>query len=458
MSLLERVYERSPVLVQNVMATAYGVRQRLLRHRGEYSEFVKRLDEQQWLPPERLQELQDALVRRTVKYAAQEIPYYRELFREQRLDARDIRSAADLGMLPFTDKSIVQKHGSRMRPDRLAVKALRQTTGGTTGRPVPYWVTPTAVQFNYATYEARFRAWAGVNFGDRMVSINGKPIVPMTQQGPPYWRHNIAFNQLYVSAYHLGDDTLGPIVQRMARFAPRVIVAYVSAVHRIARYMLEHSLEGIVRPHAILVSSETLSDAQRDDIERAFTSRVFNGYSLGEPVCFVSECSHGSMHISPEYGVIELVEQDGKYEVVATGLVNDAMPLLRYRTGDEATPSTIACSCGRGLPTIGPILGRVDEFVITPEGSAVGPASLSLAFQSIANLRESQIHQMSSDRIRLLLNVTSQYGAADEACLIAELRKRLGLRLRIDVEYVTAIPKTVSGKQRLVVSGLRGSR
>jgi len=280
----------------------------------------------------------------------------------------------------------------------------------------------------------------------------------MTQEGPPFWRHNLAFNQLYVSAYHLSDKNLPSIVDRIAAFAPRVIVAYVSTVHRIARFINEGGSSGQIRPRAILVSSETLFDWQRADIERAFGCKVFNGYSLGEPVCFVTECADGGMHISPEYGVIEFIEADGAQEIVATGLINDAMPMLRYRTGDTGSPANddAPCRCGRKLPMVGPIAGRVDEMVATPEGTAIGPAALSLAFQSVPNLRESQIVQDSSDAITLKLSVSPEYRPADEQFLLAELRKRLGSRLAIHLDYMPAVPRTVSGKQRLVVSNLRG--
>ena len=328
------------------MATGYGIRQRLLRNRGEFPKFFRELDAQQWLSADELQQLQDVALRRTVAFAATNVPYYREMFAALKLRPDDIRTAADLRVLPLLDKAIVQREGARLRPDLLAVPAIAQTTGGTTGRPVPYFTSPSCIQFNYATYEARFRRWAGVEFGDRMVTINGKPIVPMTQHGPPFWRHNLAFNQLYVSAYHLSDANLPAIVERMAEFQPRVIVAYTSAAHRIARFMNDQGLPGRVRPHAVLVSSETLFGGHRAEMERAFGCKVFNGYSLGEPVCFVTECPEGSMHVSPEYGVIELVESDEGHEIVATGLINDAMPFLRYRTGDLAEH-------GNGVPCPG---------------------------------------------------------------------------------------------------------
>jgi phenylacetate-CoA ligase len=216
--------------------------------------------------------------------------------------------------------------------------------------------------------------------------------------------------------------------------------------------MNEHGRAGQVRPKAIMVSSETLYDAQRAEIEKAFGCRVFDGYSLGEQVVFISQCPEGSMHISSEYGVVELVERNGAQEIVATGLMNPAMPLLRYRTGDTALPDDGApCKCGRGLPTVRSLVGRIDDMVATPEGAAVGPAPLSLAFQAIPELREAQIAKSSPAAITVSLVVTPSFGPTNEALVHSELHKRLGHRIKIDVKYVDAIPKTVSGKQQLIV-------
>jgi phenylacetate-CoA ligase len=449
---LDTIYERSPVAVQNVMATVYGYRERRLRNGGQYAQFFADLERQQWLDARALQELQDAALRKMVQFAATEVPYYRELFAREKIRPEHIRTAADLKILPMVDKATVQREGARFRPDRIRIDSHEKQTGGTTGRPVPYWVSSSAIQFNYATYESRFRRWAGVEFGDRMVSLNGKVVVPVAQTKPPFWRHNLAFNQLYVSIYHLSDENLPAIVDRMERYAPTVIVAYCSAVHRVARFMNEHGRAGQVRPRAVMVSSETLFDWQRADIERAFGCRVFDGYSQGEQVAFISQCPMGSMHISPEYGVVELVEHDGMHEIVATGLMNQAMPLLRYRTGDTAIPDGGAsCSCGRGLPTIRSLVGRIDDMVVTPEGTTVGPTALGLAFKVIPELCEAQIVQSSPEAIAVSLVVTPKFGPSHEARVREELHKRLGQRIRIDVGYVDAIPKTVSGKQRLIV-------
>ena len=143
-------------------------------------------------------------------------------------------------------------------------------------------------------------------------------------------------------------------------------------------------------------------------------------------------------------------------EIIATGLINKGMPLLRYRTGDLAVPAELGSSaCGRGLPRVAEIIGRVDDVVRTPEGASVGPAPMSLAFQRVPNLRRAQVRQDSLEELTVLLEVDTSFTNQDEEFLIGELRKRLGPSIRLVVDKVPTVPRTTGGKERLVVSSLK---
>ena len=389
------------------------------------------------------------------------VPYYRNLFAELGLQPADIRSSADLAALPILEKETVRAHPERFLPDAPHPRLIPQTTGGTTGTPLSYWATLEAVRFNYATYETRCRGWAGVRFGDRMASFHGQPIVPAVNQEPPFWRRNPAFNQLYCSVYHLNHATLPAYIDELAKFDPEVVVGYTSAVHRVATHLIETGQIGRLRPRSVLVSSEALRPAARADMELAFGCTVSNSYSLGELVAYVSQCPEGDLHVTTEYGVIELLDLDGHgaTEIVATGLINKGMPLLRYRTGDLATaaePGT--AQCGRGLPTLADLVGRIDDVVHTPEGAVVGPAPMSLAFQRVPNLRRAQVRQDSPDALEVLIETADCWGPDDLRFLEQELRKRLGERIALRFEQVDELPRTRGGKERLVVSSLGGER
>jgi len=452
---LSELYARMPVPAQNLFATGYGLRQLPIRHSGNYRRHVGDLDARQWWDAERLVDDQASRVRHMVTWCGARIPYYRELFAELGLDARDIQGPADLAALPILEKETVRARPEHFLPDEPRPRLIPQTTGGTTGTPLRYWATTDAVQFNYAVYESRCRKWAGVRFGDRLASFNGQPIVPAAEQKGPFWRWNLAFNQMYFSVYHLNERNLPSYVGELERFGPKLLTGYTSAIHRLATHLLAADQVGRIRPKAIIVSSETLLPAARQDMELAFGCRVTNAYSLGELVAFVTECDHGEMHVSTENGVLELLPFDGDTEIVATGLTNLAMPLLRYRTGDLATAAEEGSSaCGRGLPRLADLTGRSDDVVRTPEGSVVGPAPMSLAFQKVPNLRRAQVHQDSVDRLTVLLEVADAFGNEDQTLLEAELRRRLGPMIGLDFERVDTIPRTSGGKERLVISRL----
>lgn len=450
---LAELYGRAPVPLQNAMATGYGVREFSRRYTGGFRRIVAELEQHQWADPEELEADQLRRLRDLLTWCGQEVPHYRDLFRELGFAPGDVHHVSDLAALPLLEKETVRADPERFLPDHPG-RLVAQTTGGTTGTPLRYWATLDAVRFNYATYEARSRRWAGVRLGDRMASLHGQPIVPADDQDGPFWRHNYAFNQLYLSVYHLNPTTLPAYVDALERFAPRVVVGYLSAVHRIATHLLETGGQGRVLPAAVMVSSETLTTAARHDIESAFGCRVFNGYSLGELVAYVSECPLGGLHVSTEYGVLELEDGSVGREIVATGLINKGMPLVRYRTGDLAEASAEACRCGRTLPLLSELQGRADDVVHTPEGAVVGPAPMSLAFQRVPRLRRAQVHQDDPGCMRVLIEPADGFTDDDQAFLDAELRKRLGTALRIDYERVDALPRTSGGKERLIVSSV----
>lgn len=454
---LQSLYERSPVAAQNLMATGYGVREWRRRHTGGYTRLVDEVTAREWWDPEQLNLLSMARLRSMLRFCDTHVPHYRDQFRQLGFEPDAVRDVADLAGLPLLDKEEVREAPERFRPDGgPEVPAVAQTTGGTTGTPLRYWASLDAVRGNYATYEARSRRWSGARFGDRLASLHGQPIVPFAQAGPPYWRRNRAFNQLYCSVYHLSDDTAPAYLGALERFQPEVLAGYTSAVHRLATAVLARGDQGRIHPRAIIVSSETLLPAARADIEMAFGCRVHDAYSLGELVAYVSQCPHGEMHVSSDYGVLELLDDgDGRSEIVATGLLNRAMPLIRYRTGDSAEPADDGPGrCGRGLPRLASLQGRLDDVVRTPEGAAVGAAPMSLAFQKVPHLRRAQVVQESVDALLVRLEPAPEFTEDDRALLHTELRRRLGPTITLDYEIVDTLPRTSGGKERLVVSRL----
>ena len=121
-----------------------------------------------------------------------------------------------------------------------------------------------------------------------MPSSSGVPIVPTHQKAPPFWRLNYLHNQLWLSSFHLTEDTIGHYLAHLQEFKPVVLEAYPSTAYIMAKYLDGRGRRLPLR--AVLTSSETLHETQRETIERAFCCKVFDYYGLAERTIFATEC------------------------------------------------------------------------------------------------------------------------------------------------------------------------
>jgi phenylacetate-CoA ligase len=272
---------------------------------------------------------------------------------------------------------------------------------------------------------------------------------------------NLAARTLLCSSYHLAPDTVDAYLDRLASYRPALIDSYPSSIEPLARRMMDTDRADI-RPIAIITSSETLVPAVRALISRAFACPVFDHYGAAEMAAFITQCERGAYHVNPEFGIVEILREDGgpagvgePGEVVATGFVNPVMPLVRYGTGDLAAWGADPCPCGRAFPVIAELSGRMDDVLITPEGRRVG--RLDPIFKGLRSLRETRIVQDAADHIRVEIVPAGELLAADRRLLLEELSARLGSSMRIDIVPVTAIPRTSAGKLRTVVNQLPAS-
>jgi phenylacetate-CoA ligase len=232
-----------------------------------------------------------------------------------------------------------------------------------------------------------------------------------------------------------------------------VIDSYPSSIAYLAEVARDCGIAS-AQPRAVITSSETLTDSQRAAITEAFRTRVFDQYGSAEQVSFISQCEAGSYHVHPEYGITEFVPIDhapsGARAIVATGFTNYAMPLLRYRTGDLATPTTGRCECGRAFPMVEHIVGRMDDLLVTPQGRRVG--RLDPIFKGLQCVRRAQIVQDARDHV--LVRIVPGAGFDDEATrsIRHELAKRLGDDVAIGFQVVDELAPGAGGKVRAVVS------
>jgi phenylacetate-CoA ligase len=346
--------------------------------------------------------------------------------------------------------------------DTYNIDDLRQNfTSGTTGTPLRLYENEATMQRTYA-YWSRFRKWFGFEHWPPRATFGGRVVVPRHQDRPPFWRYNAIEHQWVFSPFHLSDDTAPDFIKKLERVKPFLLDGYVSSIYVLARYVNRMGITSI-RPKAVQTTSETLLDAQRAEIEKAFQCKVYNQYSHGEKAVYICECPEGSLHINDEFGVVEIIKdgqpaQPGEIgEMVVTGFCNTVMPLIRYQTSDLALQTDdTPCACGRGLSRVGSVEGRVIDVLRMPDGKIVPPTALTLLFDKayVIGIAEAQIHQVSRDLIIIRMVPLDPNIAIDQAVLETDLRSMMGSEINFKVEIVDHIPRTAAGKYKFVLSDI----
>jgi phenylacetate-CoA ligase len=451
------MYLRSPKMLQNLLVSVKGLQLERQRRRGRYGEFLSAIRQRNGFSRDQFQRYQAERLRHLLALAAGTVPYYQESFRTAGVQPGDFGSVLDLSRFPLLPKSEVRMRArelvSRTRaPSRL----LQFNTTGTTGSPMTLYSDHQARQENYAHFDNFFEL-VGLDPHARRAVFGGRILQPGTDWRPPFWRHSRFQQTLLFSSYHLAQSTVDAYLNALRQFQPAVLEGYPSSLSTLARFMLER---GETLPvSGVVTSSETLLDDQREAIELAFASRVFDQYGAAEQCVFVGQCRKGRYHVRPDYGVVELVrdgvpvtEAGQEGEVVCTGFINEAMPLIRYQIGDLACWAAGGCDCGLDTPILESVLGRRDDLIITPEGSRVGRLSPVLKGFPV---REAQYVQERSGALTVLLVPAPGFDAVMLSRLETELRKRVGPTIPIDFRQVASLPRGAGGKFRAVISHYR---
>ena len=420
------------------------------RYGPEHDRWLKHLLDSQWYARERISKEQLKALRETVDYAFRHVPFYREAYGKLGFHLGEIRSFDDFRQLPIVNKEEVRRNPLLFVSEEFAPRRIYAgLTSGSTGTPLTLYKDRSAFQRNWAFLE-RTRLWYGVPSGSPRVTFWGRHVVPFKQSASPFWRHDMYINNWLFSVYHLGKENLCHYVQKIAEIQPTEIYSYPSALVHVAKKVLDLGEEKI-RPKMVITSGETLLPEQRALIQQAFGCPVNDSYGAGEMVASVTQCEHQTYHNHPEYGFLETVRGsrvvfDEPGEVLGTGFLNRAMPLIRYRVGDIVTlDSAGVCSCGRAFPIVKNILGRTDDILYTPEGVPRG--RLSHIFKGLQSVKEGQIIQDRKAHLQILV-VAAGSVPEDTNLIRRRIDEYFGSNMKVDFETVVDIPRTASGKFR----------
>jgi phenylacetate-CoA ligase len=421
-------------------------------HPGPRGRAYRFLQRSQWASPDELREIQLAALN-DVLSAARGIPFYRERLEGASLGSRGLSSLEDLARLPPLERADVQRLGIRgLRGP--GVICLRRVTSGSTGQPVEVrWSRQMMAWVDAAN--RRSLEWLGVMPGDRRVIVR--------QQSSTYlgWLRRIAYNSARIIPREVFNaDYRERAIAALRRNPPKLVLGNTKSVH-----VLALALEGRapIEADAVVTGAGALHEHYREAMERAFRCPVYNRYGAIETGQLAHPCGEaGLRHIPSELLLLEVVREDGSPadagelgDVLVTCLRNRAMPLIRYRLGDLAALAEAPCPCGRGLPVLENLVGRINEALVRPDGGVVLSGAMVDELMAVAgsSLLEFKIVQQADLSVQILVAQRDDPDPEDvRRRLAAAFDELIGVPGGTVVERVDDLPADRAEKLQVIVS------
>jgi phenylacetate-CoA ligase len=405
-------------------------------------------------------------------HARENVTHYRTLINQAGCSLDDIRQDAlgALGLLPILTKASLRENFEALKASDLDTRRWRYNmSGGSTGKPVRVIQDSDYAAYNHAN-KSLYDLWSGYRIGQPKVLLWGA--LRDLREGSETLKTRIGRwlrNDHWCNTFRMSEADMRAHVARINAIRPVQILAYVESAYELARFVERERLE-MHRPASVMTSAGALQPHMRTVIERVFQAPVFNRYGSREVGDIACECEqHQGLHINPLTHHVEVVRPDGTPcspgetgEVVITLLTNYAMPLIRYRTEDLAAWSERVCSCGCYWPSLERVDGRVNSVIRTDSGTFDSRALSSVLYAKDSQRTEFfrsflryQLIQMERNHIilKVLVEKVNQDLWEEEKQLVkAQLNQILGKSVRVDVERVSDMEPSPSGKHQYIWS------
>lgn len=454
MSFLEIIYDNAPIWLQNLMVTVSGYQRNNQRYGKVYKEhrvFLKEFDA--W-SLQKKQDYQLYELKRFIRFAVDKSPYYKKLY--ENINIESFNSIADLKKLPVVDKEMIRANIKQVNTIPNS-KGIEGHTGGTTGKSLVVLFTEEDNNKRMAMLD-HFKARVGFEHRKmRRATFNGKHIIPPGQKKKVFWRYNAACKQMIFSSFHLTEENMKYYVESLNWFKPHAIDGFFMSMCDVAGYIERHQIPLTFTPVAIFPTSETLTQAGRELLERVFKCKVYDQYASSEGAPFVTECKEQRLHVELASGVFEHFEKDNN-EVLVTSFTTHGTPLIRYRIGDAMTmeDSGKKCACGMESPLVKQIQGRKLDFLYTAEGAKINGGNIANLFKNMPNaLIRAQTIQEKLGEITVRLEADKNlYRPEYDDLLRDEFHHKFGTSTKIYIEHVDEIPREKSGKFRMIKNNI----
>lgn len=280
MDLTDLIYRYSPIFIQNGICSAYGYYIKKNRFSGDFFRYLDWLEESQYWSEQEIYEYKLRELQKIYQHAYSYVPFYRGRFKAAGLGENSINEIEDFKKVPILEKEDIRANWKDFVSSQTSAnKLISRQTGGTSGKALDFYATPESTSFQWAVWW-RFRKRFGVNFGDKSLNFIGKPVVPIDQKNPPFWRVNRPLNQHLVNMQHMKVENIRHYVDYINKEGFVFFSGYPSILYSFCSLVENLGLSINNPPKYVFTGAEKLLDHQKSCMERVLQCTVTDQLSL----------------------------------------------------------------------------------------------------------------------------------------------------------------------------------
>ena len=417
---------------------------------------VIRLQQAQWKSPETLQAVQGKKLRALIHHAYHHVTYYRKLMAGLKLKPEDIRNAEDLQRLPLLSRDNLQgAPAAEVSAGNINLrKCVSPTTSGITGQPLKILFRREDWTIMNLTWVRAFLA-SGMSPWQKRAAFSGRRESAEGKHWYEYfglWRRKDISTWLDQKAW----------IEAVRKWKPAALVGYSMTLRVFAEAVQKYRVLD-VRPKFVFSTAGILDDVTRRTLKDVFGAEVIDIYASVEGGCLAWECrACGGYHLSEDTLIVEILK-DGRParpgetgEVVITNLYSFAMPLIRYRQGDEAALAQNEPSCGRRLKLLSGIQGRINDRIVFKTGERISSQPFFFAVQDVPGVKRWRVTQESFDRLHVEIEPTPEFNDSSKQRIVWNLKALVREEMSITMTLVSSFPFDPARKFRQVRSTMAG--
>jgi len=352
-----------------------------------------------------IKKFQEEKLRELLIYLQDRSPFYQQLFKDNSIKIHDIKTLEDLQRIPVTTKDDLQQYNHDffcITPDKIVDYS---TTSGTLGDPVTFGLSDNDLE-RLSYNEAISFACAGIKKGDVVQMIT--TIDKRFMAGLAYF---LGLRKMGASVVRMGPGIPELQWDSIFRYKPKYLITVPSFLLKMIDYAEKNGIDyknssvyGAVCIGESIKNQDFTDNILSKKIKEKWDIQLFSTYASTEMSTAFTECEfQAGGHHHPELIITEILDDSGNPvaegesgELTITTLGVEAMPLLRFKTGDIVQAHEEPCPCGRNTMRLGPVIGRKQQ-MIKYKGTTLYPPAMHDILNDFSGIQCYQIVIHSSD-------------------------------------------------------------